>query len=220
MTLPPISYPIAESRIGLHAMSSEPIFLELRRADVGQRRVQSRLAMVRRQERAGVHVVYRLVSANLAELPMRTMCKVLKVSASGFYDWRGRAPCARAQANAALTERIGKAHADSDATYGMPRIRAELAEDGVVASKKRIAQLMRAAGLRGVSRRRGFTVTTRRIDPNGRGLLEITQPVATWAEASGIGDGLLTLFTHHTSGSEASPGCRFLFRRASGLLEC
>ena len=44
----------------------------------------------------------------------------------------------------------------------MPRIRAELADAGVVASRKRVARLMRAAGLRGVSRRRGFTVTTER----------------------------------------------------------
>ena len=47
-------------------------------------------------------------------------------------------------------------------TYGMPRIRAELADQGIVASRKRIASLMRHAGLRGVSRRRGWCVTTER----------------------------------------------------------
>lgn len=90
------------------------------------------------------------------------MCRVLKVSASGFYDWQGRQPCARAKANAELTKCIRQVHADSDATYGMPRIRAELVDQGIVASRKRIARLMRAAGLRGVSRRRGFTITTER----------------------------------------------------------
>jgi len=90
------------------------------------------------------------------------MCRLLGVSASGFYDWQGRAPSARTKANVALTERIRQTHADSDATYGMPRVRAELADAGVAASRKRIARLMRAAGLRGVSRRRGFTVTTER----------------------------------------------------------
>ena len=109
-----------------------------------------------------MHDVYRLVSANQAELPVRAMCRVLKVSASGFYDWQGRVPCAREQANVALSERIRQGHADSDATYGMPRVRAELVDQGIVASRKRIARLMRAAGLRGVSRRRGFTVTTER----------------------------------------------------------
>ena len=102
------------------------------------------------------------MKANQAELPVRAQCRVLGVSASGFYDWLGREPSARAQANEALAERIGQAHAESDATYGMPRIRAELRDAGVVASKKRIARLMRTAGLRGISRRRGFTVTTER----------------------------------------------------------
>lgn len=102
------------------------------------------------------------MSANQADFPVRTMCRVLKVSASGFYDWQGRPPSARVRANAQLTDRIRQAHADSDATYGMPRIRAELRDAGIVASKKRIASLMRMAGLRGVSRRRGFIVTTER----------------------------------------------------------
>ena len=50
----------------------------------------------------------------------------------------------------------------SDATYGMPRIRAELADMGIVASRKRIAHLMRAAKVAGVSRRRAWCVTTQR----------------------------------------------------------
>ena len=90
------------------------------------------------------------------------MCRVLKVSASGFYDWQGRPPSARSRANTELTECIRQAHADSDATYGMPRIRAELVDQGIVASKKRIARLMRMAGLGGVSRRRSFAITTER----------------------------------------------------------
>ena len=102
------------------------------------------------------------MQANQADLPVRTMCKTLKVSASGYYGWLGRAPCARALANAALTERIGEVFVASDGTYGMPRVRAELLEQGVVASRKRVARLMRQARLRGVSRRRAFVVTTER----------------------------------------------------------
>ena len=90
------------------------------------------------------------------------MCKTLKVSSSGYYDWRGRAPSARAVANYMLTEQIRELYATSDETYGMPRIRAELLDAGVVASRKRIARLMRQAKLRGVSRRRGYCVTTER----------------------------------------------------------
>ena len=102
------------------------------------------------------------MKANQAELPVLTLCRVLRVSASGYYDWRDRPPSARARANADLMQRISQAHQASDATYGAPRIRAELAELGVAAGKNRIARLMRLHGLRGVSRRRGWCVTTRR----------------------------------------------------------
>jgi putative transposase len=71
------------------------------------------------------------VKANQAELPVRTLCRVLRVSASGYYDWRDRAPSARARDNAALMQRIEQVHRASDATYGAPRIHAELAEFGV-----------------------------------------------------------------------------------------
>jgi putative transposase len=90
------------------------------------------------------------------------MCQHLQVSTSGYYDWLGRAPSARAQANTALTAQIQDIHSMSDATYGMPRIRAELADAGVLASRKRIARLMREAHIQGVSRRRGYVVTTTR----------------------------------------------------------
>ena len=60
------------------------------------------------------------MNANQATLPVHTMCRVLQVSASGYYAWRERAPAARAIANGVLTERIRRIHAESDATYGMP----------------------------------------------------------------------------------------------------
>lgn len=90
------------------------------------------------------------------------MCKHLKVSTSGYYDWLDRAPSARSMANVALLEQIQAIHTMSDATYGMPRIRAELIDMGVIASRKRIAKLMHNAHIHGVSRRRGYTVTTQR----------------------------------------------------------
>ena len=88
------------------------------------------------------------------------MCKHLQVSASGYYDWSGRAPSKRTAANVTLLAHIEVAHAASDATYGMPSIRAELADQGVLASHKRIATVMRLAHIRGVSRRRAYVVTT------------------------------------------------------------
>ena len=71
------------------------------------------------------------------------MCKTLKVSASGFYGWLGRPVCQRRHANITLTAQIREAFVASDETYGMPRIRAELMDAGIVASRKRIAVLMR-----------------------------------------------------------------------------
>lgn len=88
------------------------------------------------------------------------MCKTLQVSASGFYAWLNRLPSARAQANVALTAQIKEIHTMSDATYGVPRVQAELADRGLAVNHKRIARLMRLAQLRGVCRRRSFCVTT------------------------------------------------------------
>ncbi len=61
-----------------------------------------------------------------------------------------------------MTERIRTIHSESHTTYGMPRVRAELRDQGVTISRKRVARLMRCAEIRGVSRRRGYVVTTRR----------------------------------------------------------
>jgi putative transposase len=90
------------------------------------------------------------------------MCKTLKVSASGFYGWLDRPMSQRQKANVALSAQIRQAFVASDETYGMPRIRAELMDAGMVASRKRIARLMRQEHMRGVSRRRSYCVTTER----------------------------------------------------------
>lgn len=95
------------------------------------------------------------------------MCRLLKVSASGCYAWQKRPPSKRAMDDALLVERIRLIHAASDGNYGSPNIQAELRDDGTRVGRKRVARLMRKAGLRGVSRRRGFVVTTKR-DPEQR----------------------------------------------------
>jgi putative transposase len=90
------------------------------------------------------------------------MCRTLGVSASGLYDWLGRAPCKHAIDDAVLGERIRAIHAASYDSYGMPRVRTELAAQGTRVGGKRVARLMRDAALHGISRRRGFVVTTQR----------------------------------------------------------
>ena len=102
------------------------------------------------------------MSANQAVFPIAVMARVLGVSIAGYYAWRRRAPSARTKADAALLKRIRTVHAVARGTYGAPRILAELQADGEAVGRKRVARLMRAAGVAGVSRRRGVVVTTRR----------------------------------------------------------
>jgi len=101
------------------------------------------------------------MSANQAVFPIAAMARVLGVSTAGYHAWRRRAPSARGKADAALLKRIRTVHAVSRSTYGAPRIHAELKAEGEAVGRKRIARLMRATGLSGVSRRPGM-VTTRR----------------------------------------------------------
>jgi putative transposase len=101
------------------------------------------------------------MSANRAVFPVATMARVLGVSEAGYYAWLRRPPCAHALADAALLKRIRTVHASSHETYGAPRVHAELLAEGERHGRKRIARLMREAGLVGVSRRRGGPITTR-----------------------------------------------------------
>lgn len=102
------------------------------------------------------------MQANQATFPVRVMSRMFGVSSSGFYAWRARPSSQRDIGNAVMSERIAQIHAQSDATYGMPRVRADLMDQGVRISRQRMARLMRRAHLRGVSRRPGFVVTTER----------------------------------------------------------
>ena len=97
---------------------------------------------------------------NQAVHPVRIMARVLGVSASGFYDWRDRQPPDRQRSDAALLRRIRTIHAVSHGTYGAPRVHAELRAEGVHVGPKRVARLMREAGIVGVSRRRRALTTT------------------------------------------------------------
>src|SRR5215467_14066535 len=97
---------------------------------------------------------------------VRTLCRLLGVSPSGYYAWARRPRSRRAQADEAVLAKIRAIHQDSAGTYGAPRIHVELAGQGLRVSRKRVARLMRAAGLQGVSRRRiCTTVRDRRSRP-------------------------------------------------------
>lgn len=110
---------------------------------------------------------FRLIEAERTSFPVGFMCRMLGVSRSGYYEWRGRPPSRRSQENIALTERIREIHERSRRTYGSPRVHAELKSLGRRPSRKRVARLMREAGLRGCmrGRRRGTTRRNERATP-------------------------------------------------------
>ena len=95
--------------------------------------------------------------ANQAVFRIATMSRVLGVSPSGYYAWRKRGRSAREASDEALSARVRAIHERSRGTYGAPRIHAELSAEGTPVSRKRVARVMRAAGLAGVSRRKEGT---------------------------------------------------------------
>jgi putative transposase len=101
------------------------------------------------------------VKQHRAEHAVVTMCELLGVSTSGFYAWLKRGPSARDRRDKELAEMIHAVHQASRGTYGSPRVHAELKALGERVGRKRVARLMREAGLRGVSRRKTPTTTTR-----------------------------------------------------------
>jgi len=86
--------------------------------------------LVRTGDRRCTTEIFKFVSAHQALYPVKTMCRVLDVSTSGYYAWRKRQPSRRAQEDQKLIKRIRAIHKQSKQTYGAPRIHAELAEAG------------------------------------------------------------------------------------------
>ena len=103
---------------------------------------------------------YRFVEAESSRYPVAQVCRIAQVSRAAYYAWQERPVSARAQADATLTETIHAIHADSGGQYGVPRVRAELREQGEEVGKKRVARLMKAAGLQGRRPPRWVRTTT------------------------------------------------------------
>lgn len=95
------------------------------------------------------------------QYPVRMMCRAMKVSPSGYYAWRVRPESRRTRYDRALTRVIRRLHAESDGTYGSPRMHVELRTEGYRCGRAKVARLMRAAGLKGCPKRR-FRVTSKR----------------------------------------------------------
>src|SRR5262249_29324159 len=107
---------------------------------------------------------FEFVRANQAMHPIATMCRVLGVSPGGYYAWLRRPPSARSQVDAGLSLRIAEIHRRSHGTYGTPRIHAELAAQGLHLGRNRVARLMTAAKIHGVSRRKWLATIVRDLE--------------------------------------------------------
>ena len=102
---------------------------------------------------------FAFIATEKAWYPVALMCRVLHVSRSGYYAWCKRPAAERVGKDQRLTLEVAAIHAESRGRYGSPRVHAELRERGQRIARKRVARLMRAAGLRARARRR-FRCTT------------------------------------------------------------
>ena len=105
--------------------------------------------------------LFKFIDVKKASYPVSLLCRVLGVSRSGYYAWRERPPSRRSLEDSALTERIREVHERSRRTYGYPRVHAELKALGVRCGRRRVARLMRQAGLHGCMRGRRRSTTRR-----------------------------------------------------------
>ena len=103
---------------------------------------------------------YGFIARHRAVWPVRMMCRMLRVSHGGFYDWCGRGPSRRASENERLLGRIRSSFEQSDRTYGSPRVWRDLVDWEERCSENRVARLMRRAGIRARPKRRRLPLDT------------------------------------------------------------
>jgi transposase InsO family protein len=118
-------------------------------------------------------MIFQFIEDHRDEFPVIRMCKVLEVSRSGYYAWRGRPPSEREMANQELYEKIKEEYDKSSGTYGSPRIYQALKKQGIVCSENRVARLMRSRDLRAKQKNR-YRTTTRpnKADPVAPNLVD------------------------------------------------
>ena len=102
---------------------------------------------------------YDFVERHRGRWPVRLMCRVLRVSTGGYYDWRGRPQSHAAARRDALVVAIKAVHGEVKARYGSPRIHAELVARGQPCCVNTVARLMRREGIAAKTKRK-FRCTT------------------------------------------------------------
>src|SRR5262249_31549295 len=114
--------------------------------------------------RGGKSMRFALIDGAKAEFPVHRLCRVLGVSQSGYFAWRGRLACRRQRDDLVLLAHVRSAFALSNGTYGSPRMTRELRDSGLMVGRRRTARLMRENGLRARQKRR-FKRTTGSPNP-------------------------------------------------------
>jgi transposase InsO family protein len=128
---------------------------------------------------------YRFIEAESSRYSVTQLSRIAQVSRTAYYEWQGRTPSEREQADAALTEKIRAIHAASDGQYGAPRVLEELRAQGHEVGRKRVARLMKAAGLQGRRPPRWVRTTTPEPTPPAipdlvHGQFEAPAPDVLW----------------------------------------
>jgi putative transposase len=117
-------------------------------------------------------VKFAFIREKQVAFPVSTMCRVLGVSTSGYYDWLKAPASPRAEQDAALAAKIAQTHERSRGRYGSPRVHAELRAAGVRVGRKRVARIMRSEGLAARRKRRySRTTDSKHNDPIAPNLL-------------------------------------------------
>lgn len=97
---------------------------------------------------------FQMIERCRESFPVTMMCRCLKVSRSGFYDWSSRKPGKRQQDNSRLLRKIKHLHLESDGVFGSPRIWEELRYEGERCSLNRVARLMQVNAIAGIPSRK------------------------------------------------------------------
>lgn len=105
---------------------------------------------------------YVFIKEHQPRYPVQSLCSVMGVSRSGYYDWLIRKPSRQAQANTALLQQIKAIHVRCRQRYGSPRVHAQLQHQGVAAGINRVARLMQQHDIKAQRSRRHRRITMHR----------------------------------------------------------
>ena len=145
--------PPAQSRTASEE-TEETLRLEVKRLRDEREIAAARVGPFREGDTATPAQRFAFVEREKANHSVQVLCQVLGVSLSGYYAWRKRGQSAHAQQDEVLTARIEALYQESGHTYGAPRIHAALQAAGISCGRKRVARLMREAGLVGSGHRK------------------------------------------------------------------